>query len=164
MENQQSSANAAQASAQASLARAQAIQGSEALKRLVEFTWRYYLEHPEFMTLLNSENLHQARHLARSKKVRAMHSPLIAMLSEVLQRGARSVIPAHTVDAASRRVMNRVASIPSSTGIRMSISVTSGSSLVTTSTASRRSNESARRLGTRTPGSPVCRRRPAASS
>src|SRR6478672_5348684 len=25
----------------------------EALKRLVAFTWRYYLEHPEFMTLLN---------------------------------------------------------------------------------------------------------------
>src|SRR5688500_981067 len=28
----------------------------EALRRLVEFTWKYYLEHPEFMTLLNSEN------------------------------------------------------------------------------------------------------------
>ena len=25
----------------------------EAVRRLVQFTWRYYLEHPEFMTLLN---------------------------------------------------------------------------------------------------------------
>lgn len=57
---------------------------------LVAFTWKYYLAHPEFMTLLNSENLHRARHLKRSRKIRAMHSPLVATLSEVLERGARS--------------------------------------------------------------------------
>ena len=28
-----------------------------AVRRLVEFTWNYFLDHPEFMTLLNSENL-----------------------------------------------------------------------------------------------------------
>ncbi len=32
----------------------------EAIRRLVSFTWHYYLEHPEFITLLNSENLHRA--------------------------------------------------------------------------------------------------------
>ncbi len=58
-----------------------------AVERLVEFTWRYYLEHPEFLTLLNSENLHRARHLKRSKNIRAMNSPLIATLREVLRRG-----------------------------------------------------------------------------
>ena len=35
----------------------------EAVRRLVAFTWNYYLAHPEFLTLLNSENLHRARHL-----------------------------------------------------------------------------------------------------
>jgi AcrR family transcriptional regulator len=58
-----------------------------AVERLVEFTWRYYLAHPEFLTLLNSENLHRARHLRRSKDIRAMNSPLIATLREVLRRG-----------------------------------------------------------------------------
>jgi AcrR family transcriptional regulator len=58
-----------------------------AIERLVEFTWRYYLEHPEFLTLLNSENLHRARHLKRSKQIRATNSPLIATLREVLRRG-----------------------------------------------------------------------------
>ena len=29
----------------------------DALRRLVAFTWRYFLDHPEFMTLLNSETL-----------------------------------------------------------------------------------------------------------
>ena len=32
----------------------------EAVRRLVAFTWQYYLAHPEFLTLLNSENLHRA--------------------------------------------------------------------------------------------------------
>ena len=61
----------------------------EALKRLVEFTWRYYLEHPEFMTLLNSENLHKGRHVAKSRRVREMHSPLVDTLRAVLERGER---------------------------------------------------------------------------
>jgi AcrR family transcriptional regulator len=62
----------------------------EAMRRLVEFTWRYYLEHPEFLTLLNSENLHRGRHVRRSKNVVAMHSPFVAMIQQVLARGVRA--------------------------------------------------------------------------
>ena len=60
----------------------------EALKRLVEFTWRYYLENPEFMTLLNSENLHKGRHVRNSRRVRELHSPLVETLRAILRRGA----------------------------------------------------------------------------
>lgn len=67
-----------------------AVAPREAMRRLVQFTWRYYLEHPEFLTLLNSENLHRARHLKRSKEISAMHSPFVATLQQVLQRGARA--------------------------------------------------------------------------
>ena len=62
---------------------------AEGVRRLVAFTWNYYLEHPEFLTLLNSENLHRARHLRRSRQVAAMHSPLVATLGGLLERGAR---------------------------------------------------------------------------
>ena len=62
----------------------------EGIRRLIEFTWRYYLAHPEFLTLLNSENLHLARHLKRSKHVAAMHSPFVATIQEILERGARA--------------------------------------------------------------------------
>ncbi len=58
-----------------------------ALRRLVEFTWNYYLEHPEFLTLLNSANLHRARHLAHSEHARQLNSPLIHTLGEILDRG-----------------------------------------------------------------------------
>ena len=66
------------------------IDPQEAIRRLVRFTWDYYLAHPEFLTLLNSENLHQARHLKRSKHIAAMHSPFVATIREVLQRGVRA--------------------------------------------------------------------------
>ncbi len=59
----------------------------EALERLVRFTWEYFLEHPEFMTLLNSENLHKGRHVRRSKRVHDMHSPLVETLGTVLRKG-----------------------------------------------------------------------------
>lgn len=58
-----------------------------AVRRLTEFTWDYYLDHPEFLTLLNSENLHRARHLQASDRVRALNSPLIETLGAILERG-----------------------------------------------------------------------------
>jgi len=59
----------------------------ESIRRLVEFTWAYYIDHPEFITLLNSANLHQARHLSKSERVLEMNSPLIQTLREILERG-----------------------------------------------------------------------------
>jgi len=63
------------------------LQPKTAVRRLVEFTWTYYLENPEFLTLLNSASLHRARHLEQSEQARQLNSPLIAMLGEVLVRG-----------------------------------------------------------------------------
>jgi AcrR family transcriptional regulator len=62
---------------------------AEAVRKLVEFTWNYYLAHPEFLTLLNSANLHKARHLAESRRARELNSPLIETLGQVLERGRR---------------------------------------------------------------------------
>jgi AcrR family transcriptional regulator len=62
---------------------------AEAIRQLVSFTWHYYLAHPEFITLLNSENLHQAAHLKQSSRIQEMNSPLIALLATVLDRGRR---------------------------------------------------------------------------
>jgi AcrR family transcriptional regulator len=60
---------------------------AQAIRRLTEFTWNYYLEHPEFLTLLNSENLDHGRHLAKSSRVRKTNLPLIETLAEILERG-----------------------------------------------------------------------------
>jgi AcrR family transcriptional regulator len=60
---------------------------AQAIRRLTEFTWEYYIAHPEFLTLLNSENLHQGRHLAMSNRAQEMNTPLIETLAEILERG-----------------------------------------------------------------------------
>jgi AcrR family transcriptional regulator len=61
----------------------------DAVRTLTEFTWNYYLAHPEFLTLLNSENLHRARHLQASTRAPALNSPLIQTLGAVLERGRK---------------------------------------------------------------------------
>jgi AcrR family transcriptional regulator len=63
------------------------VKPAEAIRRLIEFTWTYYLEHPEFLALLNAENMCAARHLKGSKEIREVNSPLPEWLGEVLERG-----------------------------------------------------------------------------
>lgn len=72
---------------------------AEAIRRLVQFTWDYYVEHPEFITLLNNENLYHARHLKQSARIRAMNSPLIATLRTIIRRGNEQGIFNATADA-----------------------------------------------------------------
>ena len=69
--------------------RLESLDPPEAVRRLVAFTWKHYLKHPEFLTLLNSENLHRAKHLQQSTRIREMNSPLVQLLGDVLERGRR---------------------------------------------------------------------------
>jgi AcrR family transcriptional regulator len=59
-----------------------------AIKRLVSFTWKYYLDNPEFITLVNSENLHKARHIRNSKRMREISRPFVGRMRDLLSRGA----------------------------------------------------------------------------
>jgi AcrR family transcriptional regulator len=61
-----------------------------AIETLVAFTWNHYLRHPEFLALLNSENMARAGHLKRSRRIRQMNSPLIDILAGVIARGEAS--------------------------------------------------------------------------
>jgi len=60
----------------------------KALEQFCRFVWRYYLEHPEFISLLNTENLYRARHLRRSARLGELVSPIAQMLSGMLADGA----------------------------------------------------------------------------
>ncbi len=62
----------------------------EAIGRLIDFTWNYFLRNPEFLALLNTENLAKAKHLKRSTKVKSMHSPFVEMIRTVVTRGVES--------------------------------------------------------------------------
>ena len=58
-----------------------------ALTTVVHFVWQYYLDHPEFITLLNSENLLKGRHIQKSERASQLSSPAVAILDDVLQSG-----------------------------------------------------------------------------
>jgi hypothetical protein len=57
-----------------------------------------HLKHPEFLTLVNSENLHKARHLKKSKVIGEMHEYLVAMVAGLLQRGVKQGVFRKGVD------------------------------------------------------------------
>jgi AcrR family transcriptional regulator len=60
------------------------------MRRLIAFSFNYYIENPHFTRLLNSENLHGAAHLKRSKRVREKHSLMVKMIEDLLERGRRA--------------------------------------------------------------------------
>ena len=64
----------------------------ESLLAIVDFMVGYYRQHPEFVTLLNSENLHRGRHIRKSMTKGAYRageyaSPAIAVVEQVLASG-----------------------------------------------------------------------------
>jgi AcrR family transcriptional regulator len=58
-----------------------------ALGQVIEFVLGYYREHPEFITLLNTENLLQGRHIKQSPRAAQYSSPAIAVIADILERG-----------------------------------------------------------------------------
>jgi AcrR family transcriptional regulator len=70
----------------------------EGMRELILFTWHYFIEHPEFLSMLGTENLHRAAYLKKSKKIRDLHSPLIGMIADLLERGAKQSVFRRGVD------------------------------------------------------------------
>ena len=64
----------------------------EGMRELVLFTWQYFIDHPEFLSLLGTENLHRAAYLKKSKRIRDLHSPLVGMIADLLERGERQKV------------------------------------------------------------------------
>jgi len=59
----------------------------DALETLIRFTWDYYLDNPEFITLVNSANLHRGRHLENSERLRTASRRFVNMVRSILDRG-----------------------------------------------------------------------------
>lgn len=71
----------------------------EALEKLVRFTWEYYLKNPEFITLVNSENLHRARHLKKLDSLPESQSALVQMTENILELGVSAGVMRPGIDA-----------------------------------------------------------------
>lgn len=74
------------------------LEPREALETLVRFTWQYYLRNPEFITLVNSENLHKAKHLKQSQAVHMASRRFVDMVGALLDRGVRAGVFREGID------------------------------------------------------------------
>src|ERR1700751_1429316 len=61
-----------------------------AIRKLIESSFDHLSSHPDFIVLLNDENRSGARHVRGSKRLEAMHSPLVSMVSRILSEGVRA--------------------------------------------------------------------------
>lgn len=62
----------------------------KAIRKLIEASFDHLAAHPDFIVLLNDENRGGASHVAGSRKLTAMHSPLVDMVSKILGEGVKA--------------------------------------------------------------------------
>lgn len=58
-----------------------------AIRRIVQFTFDYYLSHEGFVRLVVAENQAKGRHLKKSQAMRTLNRPIIDTLGGVIARG-----------------------------------------------------------------------------
>ena len=63
------------------------LRPAEAIERLILFTWNYYLQHPEFLSIMVRENMLEGEFVVRSERIRDMNAPLMDTLADILKRG-----------------------------------------------------------------------------
>src|ERR1700739_3250152 len=63
-----------------------------AIRKLIESSFDHLAAHPDFILLLNDENRAGARHVRGSRKLEAMHSPLVNLVGKILKEGVREGI------------------------------------------------------------------------
>ena len=80
-----------------------------ALTEMIRFIWHYYQKNPEFIALLNSENLHRGRHISKSSRAREMSSPAVGLVQQVLEAGVAQGL--FRRDLAARDVYLMIASM-----------------------------------------------------
>jgi AcrR family transcriptional regulator len=71
----------------------------DAVRRIVEFTYNYYLEHEGFVRLVVAENQAGGRRLRKSRTMRSLNRSIIDTLRRVLERGQRDGAFRSDIDA-----------------------------------------------------------------
>ncbi len=59
----------------------------EGMERLIRHTFQHFVEYPEVISLLNSENLTKAQHVRNSRKLPRLYTTLSNVISDLLSRG-----------------------------------------------------------------------------
>lgn len=71
----------------------------EGMRKLVQFTAKVWLQHPEFLNILSSENLLGGRHVREAAGIREMYNPLLETIKQLLDKGRETGIFRPDIDA-----------------------------------------------------------------
>ncbi len=72
----------------------------EAIEKFIKFSFDFLVEHKYFVSLLNDENLHEARHIKKSTRLPLLHDRLRTTIGGALERGLTSGVFKRSVDPA----------------------------------------------------------------
>ena len=75
-----------------------ALPPETAMKRLIEFSLDYFASNREFIRLLSDENTHGAEHIKNSEFAKNTNSPILKLVSEILERGVEEGVFRKGVD------------------------------------------------------------------
>lgn len=70
----------------------------DAIRRIVEFTYDYYVEHQYFVRLVVAENQAKGRHIKHCPSLRKVNRPIVDMLGAVIARGQAAGVFRRGVD------------------------------------------------------------------
>jgi AcrR family transcriptional regulator len=68
------------------------------MRELVRFTFDFFATHPDFVGLINNENLMKGRFLKKSPRIRDMTVPLVETIEDLLKRGVAAGLMRAGVD------------------------------------------------------------------
>ena len=77
----------------------------EALRQMVDFTFDYHEQNPDFVRLVSVENIHHGAHLKQSETLRNLNSTVIASLTTILERGRTAGLFHADIDAVDLHMM-----------------------------------------------------------
>lgn len=62
----------------------------DALRQLAELTFDHHESHPDFISLVATENIHRAEFIAKSRTLSELNTPAVSVLARILERGRAS--------------------------------------------------------------------------
>lgn len=65
------------------------LKPAEALQKIIETTFDHHASHPEFVRLVSTENINEARIVSASPTIRSRNATIIGLLKQILDRGVR---------------------------------------------------------------------------
>ncbi|MGE0752696.1 MAG: TetR family transcriptional regulator [Variibacter sp.] len=74
------------------------IEPVEGMRRLIDFTFTFFGNHRDYISLLNNENLLRGRFVKKSHAVRPLTLPLLAAITDLVGRGQRAGVFRTAID------------------------------------------------------------------